>query len=90
MLSLCYAVDLGLIWQCASKLYPDMKKDGEGAADSDDEEEDIESAIKKELADNKDKKKKDTRSIASVKIDTMCGACAPLLAFPPPQNTDRV
>ncbi|KAI5855267.1 hypothetical protein BZA05DRAFT_391059 [Tricharina praecox] len=61
-----------ILEECASKLYPDMKKDGEGAADSDDEEEDIESAIKKELADNKDKKKKDTRSIASVKIDTMC------------------
>jgi len=68
-----------LILQCASKLYPDLKKD-EAAVDTDGDEDDIEAAIRKELADSKDKKKKDTRLIASVKIDTMCGVCTP----PPP------
>ncbi|KAF8250144.1 hypothetical protein K440DRAFT_173669 [Wilcoxina mikolae CBS 423.85] len=59
-----------ILEDCASKLYPELKTDDKDVEE--DEEEDIESAITKELSDVKDEKKKSSGPIASVKLDIEC------------------
>ncbi|KAF8541947.1 hypothetical protein BDD12DRAFT_455659 [Trichophaea hybrida] len=58
-----------ILEDCASKLYPELKTDDKDVEE--DEEEDIESAIMKELSDAKDKKKS-SGPIAAVKLDIEC------------------
>ncbi|KAA8897086.1 hypothetical protein FN846DRAFT_265270 [Sphaerosporella brunnea] len=61
-----------ILEECAAKLYPEMSKEGSKNAEEEDEKEDIEAAINKELLETKDKKKKNDRPFASVMMDVLC------------------
>jgi hypothetical protein len=63
---------LTLLLQFADQLYPDTEAEGAEKSDEDDEEQDIEAAIAKEV-NTMSKKPKSEKRFANITTDTDCG-----------------